>query len=81
VRAKTKAFPRNPTSIKDNTIIFVTQDGKPCDDGSHLLVKDNKVPAIKDATAERVRILKHECRYLTALVAKTSFHASGRENS
>jgi len=32
---------------KDNALIFVTQDGEPCDDGSHLLAKNNKVPAIK----------------------------------
>jgi hypothetical protein len=49
----------------------VTQDGEPCDDGSHLLTKDNKVPAIKDATLGRTRVIKQESRYLIALVTKT----------
>jgi hypothetical protein len=56
---------------KDNIVIFVTQDGEPCDDGSHLLAKDNKVPVIKDATLGRARVIKRGRRYLIALVTKT----------
>jgi len=28
---------------RDNILIFLTQDGEPRDDGSHMLAKDNKV--------------------------------------
>jgi len=28
---------------KNNIVIFETEDGKPCDDGSHMLAKDNKI--------------------------------------
>jgi hypothetical protein len=49
----------------------VTQDGEPCDDGPHLLAKDNKVFVIKNATLGRARIIKQGRRYLIALVTKT----------
>jgi len=57
---------------KDNIVIFV-RDGEPCDDGSHLLTKDNKVPTIKDVTLGRARVIKQKqgCRYLIVLVVKT----------
>jgi len=41
----------------DSIVIFLTQDGEPCD-GSHLLVKDNRVPAIKNATLGKARVIK-----------------------
>jgi len=44
-----------------------------------LLARDNKVPAIKDATLGRARVIKQGCRYLIALIAK--IRVSGRENS
>jgi len=56
---------------KDNIVIFVSQDGDSCDDASHLLAKDNKVLAIKDATLARARVIKQRCRYLIALIVKT----------
>jgi len=37
----------------DSIVIFLTQDGEPYDDGSHLLTKDNRVPTIKNATLEK----------------------------
>jgi len=37
---------------------------------AHLLAKANKVSAIKDIFG-RARVIKQECRYLIALVAKT----------
>jgi len=55
----------------DSIVIFLTQDGESCDDGSHLLTKDNRIPAIKNATLERARVIKQRCRYLIALIVKT----------
>jgi hypothetical protein len=49
---------------KDNIVIFVILDGEACDDGSHLLAKDNKASAIKDATLRRARVIKQGSRYL-----------------
>jgi len=54
---------------------LVIQDGEQCDDDSHLLAKNNKVPAIKNATFERARVIKHGCRYLIVLVTKTRVSA------
>jgi len=52
-------------------IIFVTQNGEPCNDGSHLLAENNKVPVIKDAILGRAKVRKQESRYLIALATKT----------
>jgi len=46
----------------------------------HILVKDNKVPAIKNTTLGKARVIKQRCRYLIALVVKNqSFYLSGRK--
>jgi len=50
--------------VKNNIVIFVIQDGEPCDDNSHLLSKKNKIPVIKDTILGRARIIKQACRYL-----------------
>jgi uncharacterized Zn ribbon protein len=60
---------------KDNIIIFVTQDGEPCDDSSHMLAKDNKVSVIKDAKLGRARVIKQGSRYLIILVTKSRAYA------
>jgi len=54
----------------DSIVIFLTQNGE-CDDSSHLLAKDNRVPAIKNAILGKVRVIKQGYRYLIALVIKT----------
>jgi len=53
---------------KNSIVIFVNQDREPCDDNSHLLARDNKFPAIKDAILGRARVIKQGCRYLIALM-------------
>jgi len=55
----------------DSIVIFLTQDGEPCDDGSYLLVKDNRISAIKNATLGKARIIKQGCKYLIALIVKS----------
>jgi len=45
---------------KDNIVIFITQYGELCDYGSHLLVRDNKISSIKDATLGRTRIINRK---------------------
>jgi len=60
------------TVREDNIVIFIIQNGESCDDGSHLLAKDKKVTAIKDATLERTRVMKQRCRYFIALILKTN---------
>jgi len=45
----------------DSIVIFLTQDGEPCDDGSYLLVKDNRISAIKNATLGKARVIKQGC--------------------
>jgi len=59
----------------DSIVIFLTQDEEPCDDGSHLLTKDNRVPTIKNATLGKARVIKQGCRYLIALIVKTKVSA------
>jgi len=48
-----------------------TQDEEPCNDGSYLLAKNNKVLAINNMILVRTRIIKQECMYLITLLAKT----------
>jgi len=55
----------------DSIIIFLTQDGEPCDDGAHLLINDDQVPTIRNATLGKARIIKQGCRYLIALIVET----------
>jgi len=60
---------------KNNIVIFLTEDGKPCDDGSHLLAKDNKIPVIKDAILGRARVVKQNNGHIIVLVIKTEISA------
>jgi len=60
---------------KNNIVIFITEDGKPCDDGSHLLAKNNKIPVIRDAIFGRTRVVKQNNRHITAFVIKTKTSA------
>jgi len=50
----------------DSIVIFLTQDGESCDNGLHLLTKGNRIPAIKNVTLGRARIIKQGYRYLIA---------------
>jgi len=54
----------------DSIVIFLTQDGESCDDGSHLLAKDNRVSARKNATLGKARVIKQGYRYFIALIVK-----------
>jgi len=47
----------------DSIVIFLTQDGESCDNGSHLLAKDNRVSARKNATLGKARVIKQGYRY------------------
>jgi len=53
---------------RNNIVIFVIKDGKPCDDGSNLLVRDNKIPVIRDAILGRARVVKQNNRHIIALI-------------
>jgi len=59
----------------DSIVIFLTQDGEPCDDGAHLLTKDNRVPIIKNGIFGKARVIKQGCRYLIALIVETKVSA------
>jgi len=55
----------------DSIIIFLTQNGEPCNDGAHLLAKDDRAPIIRNATPGKAKIIKQGCKYLIALIVET----------
>lgn len=61
----------NFLSIKSNRIIFMTQQGAPCDRGAIILNEANKLPEIKDVSLGRARALLEKNKYyLIALAIK-----------
>lgn len=60
----------NLITRKDNTAIFVTQQGHPCDEGARALQKNNKLPEIRNATLGRANVSKLGDKHLIALVIK-----------
>ncbi|XP_026830978.1 uncharacterized protein LOC113563519, partial [Ooceraea biroi] len=60
----------NLTTRKDNIVIFITQQGSPCDRGARKLKETNKLPEIKDGTLGRAKVTKIGGKYLIALVIK-----------
>jgi hypothetical protein len=55
---------------KDNIVIFLTENGEPCDDSSRLLAKNKESPIIRDATLRRARVIKQGRQHIIALVTK-----------
>lgn len=60
----------NLLSLNDNTVIFVTQQGHPCDTGSKILSEAGKLPPIKDAMLGRARVIPLRNKHLIALTIK-----------
>lgn len=58
----------NITTKRDNIVIFTTDRGEPCDEGSRLLREADALPTIRDGMIGRVKVNKTGKKYLIALI-------------
>lgn len=55
-------------TTRDNTVVFTTSRGKPCDEGSRLLAEVDALPTIKDGMVGRSKVTKIKRKYMIALI-------------
>lgn len=67
-RANVTEFRDNITTKHDNLVIFTTDRGEPCDEGSRLLREADALPTIRDGMIGRAKVNKAGKNYIIALI-------------
>lgn len=55
---------------RDNLVIFITRDGRPCDEGARMLFEAEKPFRILDCVIGRAKVIEYKNKYLIALPIK-----------
>lgn len=58
----------NITTMRDNIVVFTTNRGKPCDEGSRLLTEINALPTIEDGMIGRAKVIKSGRKRIIVLI-------------
>ena len=59
---------------KDNLVIFITKTGEPCDEGAHILVRENPGLNLRNNTLGRAKVINQPKRRIIALTIKERFN-------
>lgn len=55
---------------KENYLYFLTVDGKPCDEGTRQLQKQNLIPKLKETKVGNIEVIKRKNRFHLILICK-----------
>lgn len=61
---------------KDNIVVFITEQGDPCDNGARALQHQGTLPSFKNITIGRASVTKHKGKHVIALAMENKISAA-----